>query len=100
MKYIISENRLNEIMTEYLNGWAESRTVYRNDPFIVIEEPNHEVEDWDVIMEYDITDGRLYVSKRITKLLIDLFGKNEIDVRVFVAEWFGKKFNVDVEFVE
>jgi hypothetical protein len=52
------------------------------------------------IMEYDITDGRLYVSKRITKLLIDLFGKNEIDVRVFVADWFGKKFNVDVEFVE
>jgi hypothetical protein len=51
-------------------------------------------------MEYDITDGRLYVSKRITKHLMDLFGKNEIDVRVFVAEWFGKKFNVDIEFVE
>ena len=40
------------------------------------------------------------MSKRITKHLIDLFGKNEIDVRVFVADWFGKKFNVDVEFVE
>ena len=26
---------------------------------------------------------------------MDLFGKNEIDVRVFAGEWFGKKFNVD-----
>ena len=100
MKYIISENRLNEIMTEYLNGWAESKTVSRSSPFIVIEEYSDELGDWDIVMEYDFTDGRLYVSKRITKHLMDLFGKNEIDVRVFVGEWFGKKFNVDVEFVE
>jgi hypothetical protein len=100
MKYIISENRLNEIMTEYLNGWAESKTVSRSSPFIVIEEPSAEVGEWDIVMEYDSTDGRLYVSKRTTKHLMDLFGKNEIDVRVFVGEWFGKKFNVDVEFVE
>jgi len=100
MKYIISENRLNEIMTEYLNGWVESRLVYRNSPFIIIEEQSDEVGEWDIIMEYDTTDGRLYVSKRITKHLMDLFGKNEVDVRVFVGEWFGKKFNVDIEFVE
>ena len=100
MKYIISENRMNEIMTEYLNGWAESKTVSRSSPFIVVEEPSGEVGEWDIVMEYDFTDGRLYVSKRTTKHLMDLFGKNEIDVRVFVGEWFGKKFNVEVEFVE
>lgn len=87
-------------MTEYLNGWAESKTIYRHSPFIVIEEPSGEVGEWDIVMEYDTIDGRLYVSKRTTKHLMDLFGKNEIDVRVFAGEWFGKKFNVDVEFVE
>lgn len=101
MKYIISENRMNEIMTEYLNGWAESRTSYRNSPFIIIEEPSNEIlDDWDITMEYDMTDGRLYVSKKITKHLMDLFGKNEKETRDFVGKWFENHFDVEVEFIE
>lgn len=100
MKYIISENRLNEIMTEYLNGWAESKTVSRSSPFIVIEEHSDELGDWDIVMEYDFTDGRLYVSKKITKHLMDLFGKNEKETRDFVGKWFENHFDVEVEFIE
>lgn len=91
---------MNEIMTEYLNGWVESKTVYRHSPFIVIEEPSGEVGEWDIVMEYDTIDGRLYVSKKITKHLMDLFGRNEIETRVFAGKWFENNFNVEVEFVE
>lgn len=87
-------------MTEYLNGWVESRTFHHSSPYLMIEEPSDEVGEWDIVMEYDTTDGRLWVGKKITKLLMDLFGKNQIETRVFVGEWFGNKFNVDVEFVE
>ena len=51
-------------------------------------------------MEYDMTDGRLYVSKKITKHLMDLFGKNEKETRDFVGKWFENHFDVEVEFIE
>jgi hypothetical protein len=100
MKYIISENRLNEIITEYLNSWIENKVVSNHRDFILIEEKANDYDEWETLMEYDFSDGRLWVNRNLVRFLVDLFGKNEIDVRVFVGEWFGKNFNVDVEFVE
>lgn len=95
MKYIITENRLDTFMTNYLNSWIDEKNVIRHDPFIIIED-----EDEFQYMEYDRTDKRLWIENDFKKNLMDLFGKNEIDMRVFVGKWFENKFEVNISYVE
>jgi hypothetical protein len=101
MKYLITENRLNEFMTNYLNSWIESKAVSHSSPFIIVQgQIDQYSEEWEDFMEYDSSDGRLWINKHFKKHLMDLFNKNEVDVRVFVGKWFENKFNVDIKFVE
>lgn len=101
MKYIITENRLNQFITEYLNSFVDSKAITKSSPFIIISQPNQgDDEVWDDYMEYDWTDGRLWVNKKFKKNLIDLFGMSEPKTHDFIKNWFENRFNVEVEFVE
>jgi hypothetical protein len=99
MKIIIKENKIDMLMTEYLNTWVNSRRLVEFDRFIVLEDPNGEEEN-DVDMEYDGYDGRLWVRRKIFDTLSDLFGKNYVDTMVFVGKFFEYKFGVEVNKVE
>jgi hypothetical protein len=99
MKIIIKENKIDMLMTEYLNTWVNSRRLVEFDRFIVLEDPNGEEEN-DVDMEYDGYDGRLWVRRKIFDTLSDLFGKNYVDTLVFVGKFFEYKFGVEVNKVE
>lgn len=102
MKYIISENRLTEFIISYLNSFVENKAVSYLDPFIVISQANQgDDELWDDYMEYDYTDGRLWINKSFLKDFIDLFAFKGIeDARTSISKWFENKFDVEVKFVE
>ena len=102
MKYIISENRLTEFIISYLNSFVENKAVSYLDPFIVISQANQgDDELWDDYMEYDYTDGRLWINKIFLKDFIDLFAFKGIeDARTSISKWFENKFDVEVKFVE
>jgi hypothetical protein len=51
-------------------------------------------------MEYDFTDGRLWINNYFKRFLSDLFAKSVLDIIPFVTEWFENKFNVKVEYTE
>jgi hypothetical protein len=99
MKYIITESRLDRLMTEYLNTWVSSRRLIKFDRFIIVEDPNGEPEN-DVDMEYDGEDGRLWVRQEIFSTLVDLFGKGENETLEFIGKFFEYKFGVQVIKVE
>jgi hypothetical protein len=99
MKYIITESRLDRLMTEYLNTWVSSRRLIKFDRFIILEDPNGEPEN-DVDMEYDGEDGRLWVRQEIFSTLVDLFGKDENETLEFIGKFFEYKFGVQVIKVE
>ena len=99
MKYIISESRLDRLMTKYLNTWVGSRRLIEFDRFIVLEDPNGEPEN-DVDMEYDGGDGRLWVRQQLFDTLVDLFGKGEDETLEFIGKFFEYKFGVQVIKVE
>jgi hypothetical protein len=99
MKYLITENRLNEFMTNYLNTWVSSRRLIKFDRFIILEDPNGEPEN-DIDMEYDGEDGRLWVRQEIFSTLVDLFGKDENETLEFIGKFFEYKFGVQVIKVE
>jgi hypothetical protein len=100
MKYIIRESRLDHLMTEYLNSWIENKVVSNYMDFILIEERANEYDEWETLMEYDFSDGRLWVNRNLIRFLIDLFGKNQVETMTFVGKWLGNKFDVEVKYVE
>jgi hypothetical protein len=99
MKYIITESKLDMLMTRYLNSWVDSKKIIEFDRFIVLEDPYGEPEN-EVDMEYDGDDGRLWMRDLLLNTLIDLFGKSHIETMVFVGKYFEHKFGVEVNKVE
>ena len=99
MKYIITESKLDMLMTDYLNTWVSSRRLIEFDRFIVIEDPNGEPEN-DIDMEYDGEDGRLWVRQELFSTLVDLFGKDNVETLDFIGKFFEYKFGVEVKKVE
>ncbi len=99
MKYIITESKLDMLMTRYLNSWVDSKKIIEFDRFIVLEDPYGEPEN-DVDMEYDGEDGRLWVRQSLFDLLMDLFGKSDVETLDFIGKYFEYKFGVQVTKVE
>ena len=101
MKYVISENRLNQFIIDYLNDIIERKVVNRLHPYIVISQRiGDEEDDWEDIIEFDHTDGRLWVNRNLQKMLTDMFALSQERMKVLLKQWFENKFNVKVEFVE
>jgi hypothetical protein len=99
MKYIIRESRLDHLMTEYLNSWIETKLKSRDSNFIIFSDKVDD-EEWEDTMEYDSSDGRLWVNRNLIRFLVDLFGKNQVETMTFVGKWFENKFDVEVKYVE
>jgi hypothetical protein len=99
MKYIITESKIDMLMTHYLNSWVDSKRLIEFDRFIVLENFNGE-ENNEVEMEYDGEDGRLWFLKEFRKTLMDLFGRSYVETNEFVGKFFEDKFGVKVNKVD
>ena len=99
MKYIITESKLDEIRTNYLNDRTGSSSTFDN--FIIINHPGEpdDIED-EVIMEYDYEDGRLYINSNFGHGFSDLFFNNDEEAYKFMSEWFENRFDVFVEYAQ
>lgn len=101
MKYIITESRLHNFMSEYLDSMLKEKIVSNSNPFIVISDNiRNEDDTWFDIMEYDHTDGRLWISDKFKKFMSDLFAMSVLDIIPFMTKWFENRFNVQVEYTE
>ena len=99
MKYIITESKIDMLMTHYLDSWVSSRRLVKFDRFIVLENPNGE-EGNEIDMEYDGDDGRLWFRREFRYLLTDLFGMSQVEIMTSVGKYFENKFGVKVNKVE
>ena len=99
MKYIITESKLDEIRTNYLNDRTNSSSIIDN--FIIIYNPSEpdDIEDT-VIMEYDHEDGRLFINSNFGHGFSDLFFNNDEEAYKFMSEWFENRFDVFVEYAQ
>jgi hypothetical protein len=78
---------------------VDSKKIIEFDRFIVLEDPYGEPEN-EVDMEYDGGDGRLWVRQSLFDLLMDLFGKSDVETLDFIGKYFEYKFGVQVTKVE
>ena len=98
MKYIITENRLNEFMFNYLDNWLSSKHTYDYGQFIIIEELiDEDGESADIEMEYDGEDGRLWFDKNLRRALMSMSNKTNEEINQLIKEWFEYQFGVEVK---
>lgn len=101
MKYIITENRLYDFMINYLNTLLESKNVSYIDSFIVVSDKiTVDEEEWRDIMEFDKSDGRLWLSTTFVRNFEDLFGRGRDESIRIITEWFENKFGIKTDYVE
>jgi hypothetical protein len=101
MKYIISQQRLNNFILEYLDNWVKGNNVNGFDMFITITSRDifDDFED-EIYIEYDYEDGRLFVDEQIRKHFMGLFNKDKDDLDNILKTWFENKYGVDIKYVD
>ena len=101
MKIIITENKLRELQLQYLNNSIGSDSDFEE--FIIVYYPSSNDEDEfmdDVMMEFDHTDGRLYIDKSFLNNFGKVYFPNENDVGPFIKDWFEHQYGVDIKYME
>ena len=103
MKYLISESKLDKYIIEFLNDINNNNSYIDSwDNFIVLREPVDEDDEemGGVIMEYNYSDGSLYVVHPIIEKMYSLFGLDREEAYQKVGEWFANKFDVQIFLIE
>ena len=96
MKFIITESKLNLFKNKFLNDLLNNG-VSKFDNFIVIN--NKEYDEFaEPNLEYDFSDGRLFIEPDLRQEFMDFFGTSKEETNDYISKWFGDKFEVTVEF--
>ena len=104
MKIIITESQHNELLysyiEEYVNDTLDENHPSFLDPYIIIWD-KYNVGDYadDTLIEYDKSDGRLWLSKNYMYHLQSVIPLDKEIIHNIAKECFEKKFDVEVSFV-
>lgn len=99
MKLIITESKLKDLQTSYINDFYNHASVSEFDSFIVMFY-NKTDDDDEVVMEYDSDDGRLYIDSKFVKDFGVTYFPNDDDARPFIRDWFENVFGVKIKYTQ
>ena len=96
MKYIISEGRLDKIMTSYLDSFLTSKRILDYDDSLVIADRNTDDDTsyWTEYMFYNYDDKDLWVNNQFIEEFSYLFNKEYEESLSFIKYWFKNKFDL------
>lgn len=95
MKVLIKENKLKELSKKYINKELSDLEYYNMDNFIILHDGVDD-DDSEVTLEYDFSDGRLYINREWMELITNLLPIDKKTIELLVDKWFENKFNVTV----
>jgi hypothetical protein len=96
MKYIITENRLNQIMKRFLDSYLLGKNVMDNQGGIAVYD-NDDDEDY---LQYFPRKGELFISDSFLEEFEFMFGLTRKESFRFIVDWFENEFHVKVRMVE
>jgi hypothetical protein len=99
MNYSISETRLHQFIKKFFDRFFNHKIFHNPDSFLLYSEEVGD-EQWSDIMEYDFSDGRLWINKDYVIYFSDLFGQDTEFIKEFLADWFTNKHNVEIKYIE
>lgn len=98
MKILIKENKLKDLSKKYIYNELSDLVYYNMDNFIILHDSDFDFdnEDSEVTLEYDFSDGRLFINGEWMKLITNLLPIDKKTIESLVDKWFENKFNVTV----
>lgn len=99
MNYLETHPGVRKFITEYIDDLHNHFSVMKIDGFIVMTEINEEVDDY-VVMEYDSSDGRLYIEKKFLDKFSILFPLDMKESKSFIKDWFENMYDVKIKYVD
>jgi len=101
MKYIITESKLDMLMTNYMDNFLASKKVSDGGDVLIIYDNLGEDYEYEEEVSIDYTYDNSYMSIRMD--LIDMFksmfSRDIEQTKEFIKNWFENKFNLKVEYV-
>ena len=97
MNYIIPNERLKKLMTDYLNRFKNECRVSKLDGFISLSKKlRNNLIFYSVLVEYDSSDGRLLIDRDVLDNFMSWFPIYPDDAEDFIKDWFENTFDVKV----
>jgi hypothetical protein len=93
MKLIITENRINNLMIKYLESLINEKSILHMYPYIIIYD-NSDRENPIELMNFDRTNGRMWIRPKFINLFDTLFGRGHLETIDFFKNWFENEFGV------
>jgi hypothetical protein len=91
MKYIISESRLDSIMTEYLNSSLLNKNIIDNKRGISV------FDDEEDLLQYFPRTRELFILGELLGEFESMFGLTRKEAVRFITNWFENEFHVKVQ---
>ena len=90
MKYIISESRLDSIMTEYLNSFLMDKKIINTEVTILVYDSDNEYFD------YKVGSRELFILEDFSDTFETMFNLTRPRALQFILGWFENQFDVKV----
>jgi len=99
MKFIITEDKLNNLMIKYIESLINEDDIIHIYPYINIYN-NSDRENPIELMNFDRTKGDLWIRPQFIDHIDNLFGRSRLETKNFLVNWFENKFNVNTLYVD
>jgi hypothetical protein len=98
MKFVILESKLKKSQYKYLDSFVDE--ISFPDSSIVVWGKWDEYGTDIILMEYDYSDGRLYIYENFLITFISNLTYSGLNGCKIISDWFENKFEVEVKYCD
>jgi hypothetical protein len=102
MKYIITESKLDMLMTDYMDHVLAGKKVSDGGDVLLIYDDlgeDYEFEE-EVSINYTYDDSEMSIRMDLINLFTSMFSRDIEQAKEFIKNWFENKFNLEVGYVD
>ena len=101
MKYIITESKLDMLMTEYMDHALAGKKVSDGGDVLLIYDDLGEdyLYEEEVVIDYIRDKTEMSIRMDLINMFTSMFSRDIEQAKEFIKNWFENKFNLKVEYV-
>ena len=102
MKYIITESKLDMLMTEYMDHALAGKKVSDGGGFLLIYDDLGEdyLYEEEVVIDYNYDNSEMSIRMDLINMFTSMFSRDIEQTKEFIKNWFENKFNLKVGYVD
>jgi len=102
MKYIITESKLDMLMTDYMDNLLASKKVSDGGGFLLIYDDLGEdyLYEEEVVIDYNYDNSEMSIRMDLIYMFKAMFSRDIEQTKEFIKNWFENKFNLEVGYVD